>query len=113
MSLRNFDQRRHCAGTFGDAEFATWLEGAARRHRVQRRHCAFDGFEGRSALRSQMRDGMETSACVRMCRRAKDFIAGAEFYHAAGIHYDYALRDLRNHGEIVRDEEHGQTELGA
>jgi len=45
--------------------------------------------------------------------RAKDFLPGAQFDHAAGIHYGYAIGDLRNYGEIVRDEEHGEAEFGA
>ena len=37
----------------------------------------------------------------------------AELDHASGIHHGHAAGNLGNHGKIVRDEEHGQAELGA
>src|SRR5437879_7149425 len=45
--------------------------------------------------------------------RLEDRLSGSKFYHAAGVHYGDAVRDLGDYGEIVRDEEHGQAELGA
>src|SRR5208283_56301 len=38
---------------------------------------------------------------------------GAEFYQTAGVHDGDAIGDVRNDGEIVRDEEHRQSEFVA
>jgi hypothetical protein len=113
MSGGDLYQRRQGAGALGDAECTARLEGAAGGHGLQWRDCAFDGFEGVGAIGFQVRHGVKKAASVRMCRETEDFIPGAEFDHASGIHYGHASGNLRDHGEVVRDEEHGQAELGA
>ncbi len=66
-----------------------------------------------ATFRFQVGHGLQKAAGVGMCRRTKDFMPCAELDYAAGIHHGHAVGDLRNHGEIVRDEEHGQAKLGA
>ena len=80
---------------------------------MQRWNCALDGFERTCALGFQVGHCVQETARVRMRWRVEDSLSGSKFYHAAGIHYGDAVRDLRDHGKIVRDEEHGQAELGA
>ena len=113
MVLGNLYERRQGAGAFRNAKFAARLEGAARRHCMQRRNCTFDGFERLSAIRLQVGHRVQKAACVGMCRGAKDFLLGPEFDHAAGIHHGHAISNLRNYGKIVRDEKHREAELGA
>ena len=45
--------------------------------------------------------------------RLEDTLAACQFHQASGIHDRDAIRHLRHDGEIVRDEQHRQAELGA
>ena len=36
-----------------------------------------------------------------------------ELYKISGVHHCQAVRDLRNYGEVMGNEEHGEAELGA
>ncbi len=110
---RNERERRESAGAFGYTESATRLEGAARRHGVQRRNCAFDGSQRTVALGLKVGHGLQETASIRMCGSVKDFMFAGQFDDASGIHYGDAVSNLRDHGEIVRDEKHGQAEPGA
>jgi len=113
MLRANLNQRRERAGTFGDTKSATRLEGAAWRHGMERRDCAFDGSQGMPALGLEVWHGLQKAAGIWMRRGIKDFMLGPEFDHASGIHHGNAVSHLRDDGEIVRDEEHGQSEPGA
>jgi len=113
MSFRDLYQRRQGTSAVWDTESAAGLEGAAGGHGLQRRDRAFDGFEGVGAIGFQVGHGVQETASVGVCRGAKNFVASSTFDYAAGIHHDHAGGDLRDHGEIVGDEEHGQAELGA
>ncbi len=48
-----------------------------------------------------------------MCGGVEDFLSGSQFYNATGIHDGHTVGDLRDDCEIVRDEEHRQSEFGA
>ena len=101
MLGRNLNQRRESAGAFGDAKSATRLEGAARRHGMQRRHCAFDGSERMVTLGLEIRHGLQEAARIRMRGRIKDFMLGSEFDHASGVHHGNSVSHLRDDGKIV------------
>ena len=80
---------------------------------MQRRDSAFDGIEWLIAIRFQIWDGVQEAARVGVCGGVKNFMRRSQFHHASGIHHGDAVGDLRDHGEIVRNEEHRQVELGA
>src|SRR5580658_8440736 len=113
VALSNLYQRRQLAGALGHAEAASRLEGAARRHGLQRRHSAFDSAEWTPSLRLQVGHGLEQPASIRMSRSLKNFPLRSQLHHAPGIHHGHAIGHLRNHGKIVRDEEHRQAKLAA
>jgi len=79
---------------------------------MQRRHGAFDGFKREVAIRLQRRNGVEQSASIRMCRGLEYVALRSQLYQVAGIHYGHAVRDLRDHGQIMRNKEHGQAKFG-
>ena len=79
---------------------------------MQRRNCPIDGSERVMPISLQIGHRVEQAASVRMSRRAENILPGSEFDDTSRIHYRDAASDLRNHSEIVRDEEHGQAELG-
>src|SRR5580658_9440187 len=113
VALSNLYQRRQFAGALGDAEAAARLEGAARRHPLQRWHSAFDGAERTPPLRPQVGNGLEQSSSIRMSRSLENFPLRPQFHNAPGIHHGHAIGHLRDHSKIVRDEEHGQAKLAA
>ena len=55
--------------------------------------------------------GLQKAAGIGMCGGRERFHACSELDYAAGIHDGDAVGDLRDHGEIVRDEEHGEAEF--
>ena len=73
----------------------------------------FDGLERATTLCLQIGHSMKKAASIRMRRGLKYLALGAELHQASGIHYCDAVRDLRNYGEIMRDEKHGQAEFRA
>jgi hypothetical protein len=109
----DFDQGRQFAHTIRDAKLAAWLEGAARRHCVQRGYGSFDGLERSGAVGPKVGDGAQQAASVGVRGRLKNVVLGGKFYQVAGIHHRNSVGDLRNYREIVRDEKHSQAELGA
>ena len=56
---------------------------------------------------------MEQTTGVGMRRGPKDIALRPKFYEASRVHDGDAVSDLRDYREVVRDEEHGETELGA
>ena len=58
-----------------------------------------------------LRHGREQGHGVRMSRRAQYLLGGALLDDPAEIHHGDAMRDLAHHGEVVRDEEIGETPL--
>jgi len=80
---------------------------------VQRRDRTFDRAERLTAVRFQVGHGVQKSASIGMGWRVENLMFGAEFDDASGIHYGDAVGDLRNNSKIMRDEEHGEVELGA
>src|ERR1700722_15946068 len=77
------------------------------------RDSAFDRSESAVAVCFQIWHGQQKPASIRMSRRLKDFLLTREFNQTSRIHYSHAIGNLRNHSEVVRDEEHGQAKLGA
>src|SRR6267154_1302607 len=91
MFMRDFNQRRNGVRTLGHAKSATWLERAARGHRVQRWDCSFDRPQRTPTLRLQVRHGVQESASIRMCWFKKYFAPRPEFYKISGIHHRHAV----------------------
>src|SRR5258706_9232030 len=85
MFMRDFNQRRNGVRTLGHAKSATWLERAARGHRVQRWDCSFDRPQRTPTIRLQVRHGVQESASIRMCRSKKYFAPPPEFHKISGI----------------------------
>ena len=71
---------------------------------------AFDGRERLLAVGFEGGDGGEQSAGVGMRGAGEDVGDGAAFDDSSGIHDGDAVADAADHGEVVRDEEHGQRE---
>src|SRR5260370_22976025 len=113
MFMRDFDQRRNGARTLGYAESAARLESAARRHGMQGWDGACDRPQQTPALGLQVRHGVQESAGVRVRRSEKYLAPLPEFHKTSGIHHRHAVGNLRDHGEIMRDEQHGQSKFGA
>ena len=74
---------------------------------------AFNRFQRLSAVSLQIGHGIEQALRVGMSGLVKDVALGSEFDQIAGVHHGDAVGHLRNHGEIVGDEEHGEPELRA
>ena len=73
----------------------------------------FNRLQWLSAVGLQIGHGMEQALRVRMRGLLKNVVLGSEFDQIARIHHGDAVGDLRDDGEIVRDEEHGEPELRA
>ena len=56
---------------------------------------------------------MQQSLSIRMSGRVEDIGLGAKFDEASGVHDSDAIGYVRNDSQIVRDEEHGESELVA
>ena len=74
---------------------------------------AFDGREGNAAICRKSGDGAQQALGVGMSGGVENVGLGAEFYQTAGVHDGDAIGYMRNDGEIVRDEEHRQSEFVA
>jgi len=88
---RNLRERGESAGAFWYTESATRLEGAARRHGVQRRDCAFDGTQGTAALGLKVGHGLQEAASIRMRGSVKDLMFAGQFDDTSGIHHGDAV----------------------
>ena len=113
VSGADFDQRRELDSAGGDAVCAAGFEGASGRELGDGRDGAFDGREGQSAISRESRNGVQQALGVGMSGRMENVSLGAEFDQVAGVHDGDAIGDVRNDGEIVRDEEHRQSEFVA
>ena len=47
-----------------------------------------------------------------MRRRLKYVALRSQLHQVAGIHHRHPVGDLRNHGQVVRNKQHGQAKLG-
>ena len=48
---------------------------------------------------------------VGMLRAEVDLVCGPEFHHLSQVHDGHSIRDIADHGEVMRDEEEGQSHL--
>src|SRR5208282_2805871 len=87
--------------------------GASGRELGDGRDGAFDGREGQRAVGRESGDGAQQALGVGMGGRVENVDLGTEFDQVAGVHDGDAIGDVRNDGEIVRDEEHRQSEFVA
>src|SRR5258707_8188506 len=104
MAGADFGEWRTLGMARGYAQTAAGLEGTSGGHGINRGDSAFDGLKRAVALGRERGRGCEQSASVRMRRRAEDFCARAEFDKISGIHDRNPVGDLRNYGQVVRDE---------
>ncbi len=113
MSGTDFDERRKLHGAGGDAVRATGLEGTSRRQLGDGRDRAFDGCERKGAIGRKSRNCAQQAQRVGMSGRVENIGLGAELDQVAGVHDGDAIGDVRDDGEIVRDEKHRQSEFVA
>src|ERR1700733_12679113 len=59
----------------------------------------------------ERRNRAQQAARVRMSRSVKNLLAAALLQQPSMPHHSHAIRHFSNHGEIVRDEQHGQPKL--
>ena len=71
---------------------------------MERRDGAFDGLQGVGAVGFEVGHGFEKAAGVGVSGRVENVAFVAEFDQIAGVHDGDAVGDLRDDGEIVRDE---------
>ena len=107
MSLRDFDQFGHGGFAGGDAKRAAGSEGASGGQRGGRGNRAYDGRERLVAIGFEGGNGAEQAASVRVRGVGEEFARGTAFDNSSGIHDADAVGDAADHGEVVRDEEHG------
>ena len=113
VSDTDFDQRGDRDGACCDAVRATGFEPASRRKLGDRRHGAFDSREGKGAVGRERGNGAQQALGIGMSGRAENVGLCTEFDQAAGVHDGYAIGDVRDDGEVVRDEEHRQSKFVA
>jgi len=109
----DFNERRKLNGAVGDAVRAARFKGTSGRKLADGWDGAFDGRERKGAVGRESRNGAQQTLSVGMRGCAKNIGLRAELDQVAGVHDGDAIGDVRNDGEIVRDEEHRQSELVA
>jgi hypothetical protein len=113
MSGAHFDQQRQLYGATRDSRGAARLKRASGRKLSQVRDAAFDRSQWNRAIGCEGWNGTQKSLRVRMRGRAKDIGLRTKFYQVSSVHDGNAIGDVRNHGKVVRDEEHREPELAA
>ena len=109
----DFHQRRELNSAGVDAVQAARLEGASRWKLSDGRDGAFDGRERKSAVGLECGNRAQQALRVGMTGGVKNIRLRAELDQAAGVHDRDAIGYVRDDGEIVRDEEHRQSEFMA
>ena len=99
------------AARLGDR--AAGVEMAAFRRVHRARHVALQADPLALHLRVRHRHGGEQRLRVGVLRVAVEIAGPGEFDDAAEIHHRDAVGDVLHHGEIVRDEQIGEVQLGS
>ena len=112
MKAAELLERRLVLGADLLDERATVGEHAAGRRLADVRQEAGDRVQSAVILaHAATRDTAEQSDRVRVARVLQHGLDRALLDHAAGIEHAHALAHLRNHTEVVADEEHGRVKL--
>ena len=84
---------------------AAWREATSREAFAQWRHIARNRCQRLRTLPGTRQGGKEFLR-VRVRRTGEELRARSLLYHLPGVHYADAMRHLRHHAQIVRDEQH-------
>src|SRR5262245_45336489 len=106
--LRRADglERRYPLGAdAGDGVRTARMEGAPARPSERMRDRARDGRQRGAGRRVHARDRPEQGARVGMLRRVEDLLDRTLLHHAPEVHHDDVACHLRDHAEVVRDED--------
>ena len=109
----DFNERGELDGAGGDAVRAAGFERTSGRKLGDGRDGAFDSRKRKSAIGLKSRNRAQQALGIGMSGRVENVGLGAELDQVAGVHDGDAVGDVRNDGEIVRDEEHRQSEFVA
>ena len=78
-------------------------------------HGARNGCQARAlaaAVRHQLRARRKKAARVGVGHGREDSLCGAAFHHRAAIHHQHAVGVLRDHAQVVRDQDERHAALG-
>src|SRR5215831_15896604 len=98
-------RRRPLGADAGDGVWTARVERAAARAPEGMRDRAGDGWQQGPGRHVHARDRLQQRACVGMLRRVEDLLDRALLHHPPEVHHDDVARHLRDHAEVVRDED--------
>ena len=111
VSAADLDQRGEFDRAGSDPVQASRFERASGRKLCDRRDSPFDSRKRSRPIRRKRRDGAQQSLRIRMSGRTKDIGLTAELDQIARVHDGDAIGNVRDHGEIVRNEKHRQSKF--
>ena len=109
----DFDQQRELLAARSDAVCASWFERTSDRKLSDGWNGALNGRERNGAVGRKRRNSAQQALRIRMSGCVEDIGFGAQFDQVPGVHHGDAIGNVRNNGEIVRDEEHRQSKFVA
>ena len=109
MCRTDLDQGRQLLVTCGDAVFASWLERTAGWQGSNRWDSSLNCGKRLGAVGRERGDRAEQSLRIGMSRGVKDVCLRSQFDQAPRVKDCHPVRDMRNDGQVVGDEEHCQA----
>src|SRR5262245_48206313 len=101
----DYPQGWRALGALGHHVRTARVEGAAGGPAERVGDRAGDGRQRRLRRGQQARDRAEQRACVGMLGRVEDVVHRPVLHHTTQVHDHYRVRDLRDHTEVVGDED--------